>query len=261
MRLTALFTLLAFGCATSRQVQPVLASGAEPARQRIALAEPELELWMEGTRPVDPQESARALEETREALSRALQGRGLDDVADPEQLLVVRVREIARTGERRSAQVWSAVGIVVVVVGIVIAAIVLSRSKSSSGGSRGTRAALPGGPRVAPGARAPRFVPRPYSPPPPIGVSVGLNVVVPIASAAPVPYLDPVESRLASRGWFDGDEVELTVELADPATGAVSWQRTLREGIDPRDANALSALVDRALAGMPFGQRQSAQGS
>jgi hypothetical protein len=90
---------------------------------------------------------------------------------------------------------------------------------------------------------------------------VGLNVVVPIAAAGPVPYLDPVESRLASRGWFDGDEVELTVELADPATGAVSWQRTLREGIDPRDAKALSALVDRALAGMPFGQKQSVQGS
>ncbi len=101
---------------------------------------------------------------------------------------------------------------------------------------------------MAPVARAPRFVPRPYVPPPPIGVSVGFNVAVPLAAAAPVPYVDPAESRLASRGWFDGDEVELTLELADPVTGAVSWQRTLRAGIDPRDAKAVSALVDRALA-------------
>ncbi len=254
MRLTALLTFLAFGCATVRQPLPEMFPA--PPAARIAVAEPELELWMEGTHPVDPQESARALEQSREALSRALEGRGLDDVSDPEQLLVVRAREIARTGERKNAQIWSAVGIVVVVVGIVIAAVLLSRSKSSSGGSRGNRAAAPARPRGAPVARAPRIVPRPYLPPPPIGVSVGLSVVVPVGPVAPLPDVDPGESRLASRGWFDGDEVELTVELADPTTGAVSWRRTVREGVDPRDASALSALVDKALAGVPFGRKQ-----
>jgi hypothetical protein len=255
--LTALLTLLAFGCATARQ-QPAIVQTAQAPPPRVALAEPVLELWMEGTRPVDPQESARALEQGREALSRALEGRGLDDVSDPEQLLVVRARAIARTEERKSAQVWSAVGIVVVIVGIVIAAVVLSRSKSSSGGSRGSRPALPAGTRGAPFARPHRVVPRPYVPPP-IGVSLGFNVVVPVVPIAPVPYADPVESRLESRGWFDGDEVELTLELADPRTGAVSWQRTVREGIDPRDEKALTALVDRALADMPFGHRQVAR--
>ncbi len=93
-------------------------------------------------------------------------------------------------------------------------------------------------------------------PPPPIGVSIGLNVLVPVGPVAPVPYAEPEPSRLASRGWFDGDEVELTVELADPTTGAVSWSRTIREGVDPRDAGALEKLVDRALWGMPFGQRR-----
>ncbi len=254
MRLVALLTLLAFGCATARQPQPV-APNEQPPPARVGLAEPELELWMEGTRSIDPQESARTLDESREALSRALEGRGLDGVKDPEQLLVVRAREIARTGERKSAQLWSKIGIVVVVVAIVVVAVLLTRSKSSSG-SRGGRAAVPAGSRGVPVARAPRFVPRPYPPPPPIGVSLGLDVVVPIGPVAPVPYADMQESRLASRGWFDGDEVELTLELADPVTGAVSWHRTLREGIDPRDANAVAALVDRALAGMPFGGRQ-----
>jgi hypothetical protein len=78
---------------------------------------------------------------------------------------------------------------------------------------------------------------------------------------APLPYPDPGESRLASRGWFDGDEVELSVELADPRTGDVSWRRTVREGIDPRDPVAVSALLDKALWGMPFGQRLIAPGS
>lgn len=258
MRATALLTLLAFGCATARQPQPALESALPAPPARVALAEPELELWMEGTRPIDPRESTRALDESREALSRALEGRGLDGVQDPEQLLVVRARAIARTGERKTAQVLSVVGIVVVVVGIVIAAVLLSRSKSSPGGSRGARPATSARPRVAPGARAPRFAPRPYVPPPPIGVSVGLNVVVPVGPVAPVPYAEPEERRFASRGWFDGDEVELTVELADPTTGAVSFSRTVREGVDPRDAGAVAKLVDRALWGMPFGQRQGA---
>ena len=259
MRLTALLTLLAFGCATARQPQPGVTSEVPSPSARIALAEPELELWMEGTRPVDPQESARTLDESREALSRALEGRGLDDVSEPSQLLVVRAREIARTGERKAAQVWSAVGIVVVVVAVVVAAVLLSRSKSSSGGSRGARAAVPATPRVGPVARAPLFVPRPYVPPPPIGVSVGFDVVVPVAPVMPVPYADP-EPRLSARGWFDGDEVEMTAELVDPGTGAVSWRRTVRAGIDPRDANAVSALLDKALWGMSFGQRQGAAG-
>ncbi len=252
MRRTALLTLFAFGCATARPPEADAFLSAAPAR--VALAEPELELWMEGTHTVDPQESARALEESREALSQAVAGRGLE-VSEPEQLLVVRERAIARTGERRSAQAWSTVGIVVGFVVVAVVAILLSRSKSSSGGPRSRHTAVPAVPRGAVGARPAYFAPRRYPPPPPIGVAVGFNVLVPIGPAPPVPWVEPTESRLASRGWFDGDEVELTLELVDPATGDVSWHRTVREGVDPRDPGALSALVDRALAGQAFGQK------
>ncbi len=250
MRTVALLTLVAFGCATARPV-PLVPSLAPAGR--VALAEPELELWMEGTRPVDPKESARALEASRAALAQAVADRGLDGVSAPDQLLVVRARAIKRTDERRSAQVWSAVGIVVVAVAIVVTAILLSRSGSKSSGGKAHTAAPAGGVRVP--VRGARPVPRIYSPPPAVGVYLGFQVAVPLGPLPPPPGAQPIDARLEERGWFDGDEVELTVELADPATGAVSWGRTLREGVDPTDPGAVSALLDHALDGLPFGQR------
>ncbi|GEJ57675.1 hypothetical protein [Anaeromyxobacter diazotrophicus] len=256
MRLVALLTCLAFACATARQ--QVSGSDAPPAfPARVALAAPELELWMEGTHAIDPGEEARALAQSRTALAAALEGRGLDATA-PEALLVVRARAIARTGERKDAQLWSAVGIVFVVVAIVVSAVLLSRSGSRSprgGGARGVGPA----PAFAPGARPVYFAPRPYVPAPVgFGFFVGLNVAVPAGPPPPYAGLPPAEAWLASRGWFDGDEVELQAELVDPATGAVRWHRTLRGGVDPRDAGAVAGLVDAALAGLPFGARQGA---
>ena len=99
------------------------------------------------------------------------------------------------------------------------------------------------------------FAPRRYAPPPPVGVFIGLNVAIPVGPPPPLAGLPPTDAWLGSRGWFDGDEVELSVELQDPRTGEVRWQRTVREGVDPRDAGALARLVDHALWGVPFGQR------
>jgi hypothetical protein len=251
MRTIALLTAVLFGCATARQPTP------EPpaVAGRVALAEPELELWMEGTRSIDPEESARALEASRAALAEAVADRGLDGVPDPEQLLVVRARAIKRTDERRSAQVWSAVGIVVVAVALVVTAILLSRSGSrSSGTGKVHPVAVPtGGGRVP--VRGAYPVPRVYAPPPPVGVYLGFGVAVPVGPVPAPPGAEATDAHLASRGWFAGDEVEMTVELADPGTGAVSWSRTLREGVDPADPAALSAMLDRALESLPFGRR------
>ncbi len=253
MRRVALLTCLAFACATARQRVPG-SDELPPPPQRIALVEPQLELWMEGTRPVDPAEEARTLAQSREALASALDGRGLD-AADPEALLVVRARAVARTGERRTAQVWSAVGIAVVVVAVVVAAVLLSRSGGRSSRGGGSRGALPA-PALGPGPRPVYFAPRPYAPPPiGFGLFVGLEVAVPVEPPPPLLGLPPTDAWLASRSWFDGDEVELSAELQDPATGAVRWHRTVRGGVDPRDPGALAGLVDEALAGLPFGQR------
>ena len=252
MRKVALLTCLTFACATARQQVP----GSDllpPPETRIALAEPQLELWMEGTHPVDPAEEARALDASRNALAAALDGRGLE-APDPEAVLVVRARAVARTGERKQAQVWSGVAFVVLFVAVIIATIALSRSRSSSGPRGPGRAALPAGPRGAV-PRPAYFAPRRYAPPPPVGVFIGLNVAIPVGPPPPLIGLPPTDAWLASRGWFDGDEVELAVELQDPQTGEVRWQRTVREGADPRDAGAMTRLVDLALSDLPFGQR------
>jgi hypothetical protein len=252
MRTTALVTVLAFGCATARPAPP---GPPAPAIGRVALAEPQLELWMEGTRPIDPKESARALAASRVALAEAVAGRGLDGVAEPEQLLVVRSRAIKRTDERKRAQVWSAVGIVFVVVAIVVAVVLLARSGSKSGGPPKPHAVR----AQTAGARVPARPVRPVHrlSAPPLGVYMGLAVAVPAEPLSPPPGAPSSDALLAGRGWFDGDAVELTVELADPETGTVSWRRTLSEGVDPADPAALSAMVDRALAGLPFGSRSA----
>jgi hypothetical protein len=259
MRRLALVTLLAFGCATVRE--PAQPSGwpPPPAPPQVALAEPELELWLEGTRPVDPEESAAALEAARNALSHAVEGRGVAE-GEPDQLLVVRARAIKVTEERRKAQLWSTIGIVAAFVAVVVVAIVASRSGSKAPRSSPAvhRAAPAGGGRV-PGRY---FAPRPYAPPPPIGVAVGFNVLIPPPGAplAPPPGAPPMEARLAERGWFDGDEVELTVELVHPETGVPSWRRVVRDGVDPGDPAALTALLERALQGQPFGRRAAPAG-
>jgi hypothetical protein len=253
MRRAALLTCLAFACATAHQQVP----GSDvlpPPPQRIALAEPELELWMEGTRPVDPGESADALEQSRGALAAALDGRGLDAQA-PEAVLVVRARAIARTAERKNAQLWSAVGIVFVLVAIVVSAVLFSRSGSRPPHAGGAHGAAPA-PAFGSGARPVHAAPRAYAPPPiGFGVYIGLEVAVPVGPPPPLIGLPPADAWLASRGWFDSDEVELSVELQDPTTGELRWHRTVRAGVDPRDANALAGLVDEALAGLPFGRR------
>jgi hypothetical protein len=265
--LTALATLLCFGCATVREPAPTAyrppPGGAPP---RVVLGQPELELWMEGTKAIDPAETAQALEASRTALAEAVSGRGLDG-PDADQLLVVRARAIKLTGERKRAQVWTVVGIVFVVLAVVVLVVVLSRSGSRHGApsAGGTHAGVPVRSAPVPVPYAPRY----YAPPPPIGVSVGLSVTVPSSPApgpwAPPPGAPPMEQRLASRGWFDGDEVELTVEIVDARSGVPSWRRIVREGVDPRDPAAVSALLDRALEGLPFGQRlppgQAAAGS
>jgi hypothetical protein len=68
----------------------------------------------------------------------------------------------------------------------------------------------------------------------------------------------PTDDWLASRGWFDGDETELTLELVDARSGVVSWHRTVRSSADPRDAGAVAALLDPAVADQPFGRREAA---
>jgi hypothetical protein len=265
MRRAALVTVLCFGCATGRPptVGPLPLLGAPPAR--VALAEPTLELWMEGTHAPSEVESAEALERSRTALARALEGRGgvvVDGTDEPDALLAIHARAVARTGERRSAQIGSVVAGVIAFVAVVVVVIVLSTR--NGGKSHGT-GAFPAPARVAPAPgpwRGPAY--QPAAPPPFFfGWAVGLQIDVPLAPAGPpaaavdppaasAPEPDPL---LDARGWLDGDEVELVAELVDPRTSQTRWRRALRETVDPRDERAMRRLVDRLLDHMPLAPR------
>ncbi len=204
---------------------------------------------MEGTRDVSAEESGRALAESRAALESALQGRGLDD-PEPDALLLVRAREVKRTAERKTRQAWSAVAFVVGIVAVVVAAAALSsrgKQRPPAPGRAVAPAPPPGG--RGPGPYAPRLYP---APPPPFGLELGFAVQIPALSPPPPPEALPMEEVLASRGWFDGDAVELTLELTDARTGELRWWRTVRDDVDPASPEAMARLLDRALAGAPL---------
>src|SRR5512138_3873561 len=86
-----LAVLLTFGCATVRvpasQIEGDVAVGRDGP-------EPQVELWLESSTSVSPEERARATAEVRAALERAS---GTLMAEDGESMLVVRAQGIART--------------------------------------------------------------------------------------------------------------------------------------------------------------------
>ncbi len=271
MRRVALLTLLAFGCATVRQpVAPVwLGTNAGEATPLTTRIEPDLELWMEGTGPIDEGEAAHARDASQEALSRAIADHGLDAAAG-DDLVLVRARGVVRTQERKNAQLWSVIGIVVTVV-VIVVAVILS-TKSHSGSKAPSHAAVPAPPRVPPahprGAPLPAR-PGPYAPafvaPPPAPVPFQLDVQlwteIPLYEAPPPPPVEPppwgtpTDEWIAARGWFDGEELELMVTVVEKTTGSIRWANTVRKHVDPRDAEGVSRLLGEALADGPLSQK------
>jgi hypothetical protein len=53
------------------------------------------------------------------------------------------------------------------------------------------------------------------------------------------------------RGFFDGDQTLLEVDVVDRATGNVLWTRRVKSGADPRDHGEVARLLDEALADLP----------
>jgi hypothetical protein len=214
VRRIALLTLFAFGCATIRvpaQVPPPPA----PHPPGPGLAEPELLILFEGPREPDAAEQTRSVETAREALSRAMEGRGAV-AASQGAVLKVRERAVVRTSARKTDQTLAIVGIAVTVVLVIVAIVVsMSSGKGSSSGAKTAAArpasaarAMPAPParftspgRIAPApppgtARVnPPLPPRPRVPlapiypafAPDIGFHVGFLFVFP----PPEPYLEP----------------------------------------------------------------------
>jgi hypothetical protein len=59
---------------------------------------------------------------------------------------------------------------------------------------------------------------------------------------AQLPPLD-----VAKRGFFAKDATRLELTLVDRATWAPLWVKTVEDDVDPRDLEAVRALLDRAL--------------
>jgi hypothetical protein len=98
-----------------------------------------------------------------------------------------------------------------------------------------------------------------------VNVAVGVEVPIPIpeggppleaaaawAPPAPPPF-DPTE-----RGYLDGDETLLDLQLEEARTGAVLWSASVRGWIDPRDREGVSRLVDEVLRDQPWARPPSA---
>lgn len=253
LALTALATLFFFGCETVQvRTGPPLAAPAPPP-PRVALAAPYVDLWMEGAGGVTPQESDEGFKRARAALGAALDGRGFVPEQEADQVLVVQAQGVARTDGRRSQQVAATVGIVLVIAAVVVLIVTSSRS--------GSRA-----PSRAPGARAAPAPPRGssyaaprgyYAPPAPWfgwNFGVGMSFHGPMAGPPPWPpvAVPSLEARLPARGFWAGDETEIVLELRDARTGATTWVRRTHGEVDPRDAPAVRALLDRAISDQPW---------
>lgn len=296
MRAAALVTVLTFGCATVRE--PLPPPPPAPKVARVGVAEPEVLLWAEGASKVDPAEAARALAESRAALAAALEGRGAAPAEGPaDAVLEVRERAVARTGGRKANQALAAAGIVVGFVLLVAAFVVAvaSGSKGSGGKSApkvpsvghstapapprvgGGGSAAPAPPRVGGGGATPPVhgtapapprgpvMPGPPPPAPDVGVVVGFEVPIPLPEAVPLPEAAPPYTppsfppfEPTQRGFFDGDEALLDLQLVDSRTGAVIWSASVRGLIDPRDREEVSRLLDDVLRDQPWARPRRA---
>jgi hypothetical protein len=174
LRRIAVLTALVFGCATTRV--PVSSLGEPAPVERGAIAEPQLELWVEGGEAISPADKVEALERSRAALAAALEGRG--GAAEGQDLvLYVRERAVARTDGRRHDQALAVTGIVVGAV-VIAAVVVLAVVAGGKGGGGSLPKGGGSGPKL--GSHGSASAPVPIPAPPRV-------VTVPVPTAVPVP--------------------------------------------------------------------------
>lgn len=259
LRWVALATTLAFGCATVR----VPAGGiADSVPVHDGVPEPQVALWIEDTERVSPEESRRASEAARAAISEAVAGR-TDYEGDT--VLVVRAQGVTRTPARRKDQKLAIAGLVVgsvAVVAVVVAAVVATRGKGGGGAAKAKPAPRPAAEGAKVAAASVRPAPRPASGARP----------APAPGSAPRPR---VSSGRSTRGpavhvgvgvWIDGSGRATRAPLpasvpGDGASGSdgapapdaePSWDEAGEEGAAPIDEVSLAAPPELPLAERGF---------
>src|SRR5256885_6079768 len=151
----ALLVLLSFGCATVR-VPSGSVEGSPPDLGEVA--DPKVELWLEGGSAASASETAEAQKAARDALAVAIAQRRVDVSAfgaeDP--VVIVRERAVTRTPARRREQIAAKVGMAVGIVAVAAAAVFVAlTSRGSGGGAKAAPAGQGASARGAQGAPAP----------------------------------------------------------------------------------------------------------
>jgi hypothetical protein len=90
-----------------------------------------------------------------------------------------------------------------------------------------------------------------------VQVGVGLEIPLPAPPEPPPPYVPPPPPTMPveERGFFDGDEVVIDLYLQDARSGDTLWSASARDWADPRDAAAVTRLLEQALAGHAWARR------
>lgn len=252
-KLATLLTVLCFGCAAVRVPVSELGDPA-PAPRGVAIAEPQVELWLESGDSPSQAERDEALDRSRAALTRALARHGAAE-GSGDTVLYVRERAVARTSSRRSDQTLAAAGMVVgavVVIGVVVWAILEGRSPGSRSRSSVRPSSRPAPRPSAVPASRPSVRPRGggHGHGADVGLALGFAVHIPIG---PVPYqyadapppLAQVPPAAPDAGqdpiapWPDEDEAD----AAEPFDPAPALPPVAELGLDDRGTFAGDVVV------------------
>ncbi len=82
--------------------------------------------------------------------------------------------------------------------------------------------------------------------PEPAGVSLQLS-----------PLAEEVNFRVEDRGFFDGPQTAIQLDLLDRATGRLLWTKAVNAESDPLDAKAVSRVLDEAFADASWSRQRT----
>lgn len=169
--------------------------------------------------------------------------RYLGENTGAETLLYVNGTALANTSAKKAWQAALVVGVVLAVVGTVLAAGSASRHRGSPAR------------RSSSGHHVHRSSYHHHHHGP---VLVGPVFFISHRSGGPPP--PPVEERDEEPGFFDGDRIRLMATLVDAATGEILWHADEQQGLDPRDGEELADYLDDLLEGLPRGSPAPSHG-
>lgn len=166
--------------------------------------------------------------------------RYLGDNTGADTLLYVNGSALANTSAKKVWQTVLVLGVVLAIVGTVIAV-----GQSSSGNRRGGGARVSG--RSSGGTHVHRSSYRHHHHGPVLaGPVIFVSHRSHGTSAAPAPEVE-------EPGFFDGERVRMIATLVDAWTGEILWHADEQQRVDPRDAGDLADYVGDLLEGLPRG--------